>query len=571
MLEEPEDKNRNELVQNLEQTNPNSTSIGKNSSSMQSEDVITLTSGKKHYLCNKCKSFHLIKIDEGKIVIDCNKNEKIKLGQFLLNNILNIENLEIFKLCLIHKSEKIGFCSKCKKDLCQKCKEVKDCENNKSHNFLDFKTKNEKISKKEKFILSALKKKDIQPKIENSSNPGTLNISEKTKFIKVDEKEIKILEKKSVTECLEELSDIPLFMKTLMNSKENIPSYIHYENINILYHFFCDKLKLYYYSYSNNQTRIRLFGDQFIKNNINNCSVMINNELKKIEDCEFYELEDIEEGLSITLLKEDDIIDMSYMFNDCEVLQSISEESKWSTDNVINMSYMFCNCKALISLPTIISGWDTSKVTDMSNMFSGCESLSEIKNISKWDTSKVENMHKMFYECNFLENLENIMIWDTKNVTNMSYMFYNCLALKNIDIENKKDNQAKWNTEKVDNISYMFYGCESLERLPDNFSFLKTGKVKHMMYMFYNCKSLKSLPDISKWETGNVIYMNNLFENCSSLKSLKDISKWKIDSLISIDFLIEGCTSLDNPLNLFEWNKIKYKKGKLLETYLKIK
>jgi len=54
----------------------------------------------------------------------------------------------------------------------------------------------------------------------------------------VDEKEIKILEKRSVTECLEELLDLPLFMKTLMNSKGNIPSYIHYENINILYHFF---------------------------------------------------------------------------------------------------------------------------------------------------------------------------------------------------------------------------------------------------------------------------------------------------------------------------------------------
>ena len=40
---------------------------------------------------------------------------------------------------------------------------------------------------------------------------------------------------------------------------------------------------------------------------------MINNEIKKIEDCEFYELEDIKKEFKITLYKEDDIIDMSYL------------------------------------------------------------------------------------------------------------------------------------------------------------------------------------------------------------------------------------------------------------------
>ena len=571
MLDEPEDKNRNELVENLDKTNPIFTSIGKNSSSIQSEDVKTLNNGKKHYLCSNCKSLHLIKIDDGKIIIECNKKGKIKLGDFLSNNILDLEKIDNFKLCLIHKeNEKIGFCPKCKKDLCQRCKEENDCENNKRHDFLDFKAKSEEISKKEKFILYALKKED-KKKTENSSNPGTVNISEKAKFLKVDEKkEIKIIEKKGFTECLNEIMDLKQFIQTLIISKVNIPSYINYENIIILYHFFCDKLKLYYYSYSNNQIRIRLFGEKFIKNNINKCSVMINNELKKIEDCEFYELEDIKKGLNITLLKEDDIIDMSYMFNDCEVLQSISEESKWSTNSVINMSYMFCNCKALTSLPKMISDWDTSKVTDMSNMFSGCDSLSEIENISNWNTSKVENMQKMFYECNFFECLENIMIWETKNVTNMSYMFYNCLGLKNIDIENEKNNKAKWNTEKVENMSYMFYGCESLKRLPDHFSDLKTSKVKYMMYMFYNCKSLKILPDISKWETGNVLYMNNMFENCYSLESFPNIDRWNIASLISIDFLIEGCTSTSlKTLNLSKWNKVKYKKGELLDNCLK--
>ena len=76
MLDEQEDKNRIELAENLYLTNPNFTSIDKNSSSIQSEDVKTLNNGKKHYLCSNCKSLHLIKIDDGKIIIECNKKEK---------------------------------------------------------------------------------------------------------------------------------------------------------------------------------------------------------------------------------------------------------------------------------------------------------------------------------------------------------------------------------------------------------------------------------------------------------------------------------------------------------------
>jgi len=549
-----------EYTENLYQ-NPNFlSSIGKITSSMASEEITTRNKGKKHYLCSECKTLHLIKIDEHKkIKIECKKNGLIKLEDFLSNNILISENIDIFKKCLFHRSEKIGFCPKCKKDLCQKCKEENDCKNNQRHEFIDFKRKNEEISKKEKFILYALKMKDKKSKTENFYTSEKL--SEEKQYIKIEgnENEIIISKSKGVTECLEELDELRIFIDTLTNTKDSIPSYINYENIIILYHFFCDKLDLYYYSQSNNQARIRLFGEKFIKNNINKCSVMINNEIKKIEDCEFYELEDIKKEFKITLYKEDDIIDMSYMFNDCEVLQLISEGSKWSTNNVVNMSYMFCNCKSLSSLPEFISKWDTSKITNMSNMFSGCDSLKEIKGISKWNTSKVEKMNKMFYDCNLLENLENIMKWDTKNVIDMSYMFYNCLSLKSIGIDNK----GKWNTERVEKMSYMFYGCKNLERLPESISSWDTSEVKFMMYMFYNCKSLKYLPNISNWKTKNVLYMNNMFQNCSSLESLPQITKWNFDSLIDINYIFNGCKSLKEYPDFSKWNKIKFKKGML--------
>ena len=44
-------------------------------------------------------------------------------------------------------------------------------------------------------------------------------------------------------------------------------------------------------------------------------------------------------------LKLNNIIDMSYLFNNCKSLSSLSGISKWNTNNVNNMSWMFSNCE----------------------------------------------------------------------------------------------------------------------------------------------------------------------------------------------------------------------------------
>ena len=565
----------------------NISSIGKEKSSSISENenniLISNLKDKNHYLCKECKALHLIKmvyeekkdnenksskeekkVNEQKIyiekiVIECNKKGKIDLDKYLVDE--PIENFDNYKFCQTHKeNEKIGFCLKCEKDLCEKCKEVNDCENKQSHKFMKFEEKKEEIRNKEKFISEVLEKKyieEIKPKSEAShpqKNSGNNNFTEKIGY----------------------LDSLYHFYKALENSKDKIPSYMHYENIINIYHFLCDKLKIKYHCSSNKKTKktkktkIRLFGEIFIENNKNKCSVIINNELKKIEDCQFYEVKEPNKDLNIILLKDDDIIDMSYMFNECEELQFIYNDSKWEASNINNMSYMFYNCKKLTFLPKFIYDCNTSKVTDMSNMFNGCESLNGIDEISDWDTSNVESMCKMFYGCKSLEKLENILKWDTKNVTDMSYMFYNCSKLKSIDIDNKEINKIKWNTENVNNISYMFYGCESLEYLPESITSWNLSKVVYMQYMFYNCKKLTRLPDISNWNIQKVAYMNDMFGNCSSLESLPEINKWKIDSLIDMNFFIEGCTSLKLP-DLSKWDRIEYKKGELTEKCFKKK
>ena len=52
-------------------------------------------------------------------------------------------------------------------------------------------------------------------------------------------------------------------------------------------------------------------------------------------------------NITIKLIEKTKIIDMSYMFHECESLLSIDNFSKWKTNNIINLSYMFYGCSSL--------------------------------------------------------------------------------------------------------------------------------------------------------------------------------------------------------------------------------
>ena len=155
------------------------------------------------------------------------------------------------------------------------------------------------------------------------------------------------------------ISEINYYFLNEKNKYKNIIN--RYENekneINIIYNI------------KDNEKRIRLFGEKFVKNNINNCYLLINN--KKYEICEYYKLKGEKENLKIKMIKNKSINDMSYMFSGCNTLSSLLDISKWMTNNVTNMSYMFSECKLLSSLSDI-SKWNTNKVNDMCYMFNEC-------------------------------------------------------------------------------------------------------------------------------------------------------------------------------------------------------
>ena len=290
-----------------------------------------------------------------------------------------------------------------------------------------------------------------------------------------------------------------------------------------------------------NTKSIRIFGDEFVKNNKDKCKIIING--KEIELCSHININikqiNSNKIYEIKLIGINNIINISYMFYECSSLSSLPYISKWNTQNIIDMRNMFFECSSLLCLPDI-SKWNIQNVTNMSFMFYGCSSLSSLPDISKWNTQNVTNMSFMFYECSSLSSLPNISKWNTKNVTDMSDMFYECSSLLSLpDI-------SKWNTQNVTNMSDMFNGCSSLLSLPD-ISKWNAQNVTNMSFMFYGCSSLLSLPDISKWNTQNSIYMDGIFYECSSLLSMPDISKWNNQKLTNMNNKYNGIKNLKIP------------------------
>ena len=140
------------------------------------------------------------------------------------------------------------------------------------------------------------------------------------------------------------------------------------------------------YKPNNHNNKLRLFGDVFINNNIYKCKIIYKNkeyDLKQfIDDIDKdYNLNGI---LTIKLKGYNNITDMSDMFNECQLLFSLPDISKWNTSKIYNMSSIFRNCNSLSSLPDI-SKWNTSNVIDMGAMFAICNSLSSLPDISNWN------------------------------------------------------------------------------------------------------------------------------------------------------------------------------------------
>ena len=193
-------------------------------------------------------------------------------------------------------------------------------------------------------------------------------------------------------------------------------------------------------------------------------------------DC--YKLEEID----LSNFDTSNTVNMKYIFNKCSNLIKIGGINKFVTKETKYMEGMFQSCTKLEILD--LSNFDTSNVIDMSFLFNQCEKLKEIKGINKFNTDKLKNVQYMFYSCNELESLD-LSNFNTSNITNMACMFFECKRLKEIKGLNK------FITINVEDMHKMFSNCYELESL--DLSNFDTSNVNNMGYMFFECNKLKYL------------------------------------------------------------------------------
>ena len=121
----------------------------------------------------------------------------------------------------------------------------------------------------------------------------------------------------------------------------------------------------------NNDGKIKIFGNIFVKNNRKNCRLIINNKEKKLKEYEI--LNKIKENNKINIKKIKKIKIKIY-------------------DNLLNIEKMFEECKSI----KIINKINISYVRNMSKIFYGCTSLKSLPDISKWNTNNVIDMRGIF-------------------------------------------------------------------------------------------------------------------------------------------------------------------------------
>jgi len=184
------------------------------------------------------------------------------------------------------------------------------------------------------------------------------------------------------------------------------------------------------YKVEKSKSKLKLFGDKFVNNNIHNCKIIIY-------------------GKEYGLCKDINISDFNY--DNSGVISIKLEGIKYIT----NMSYMFHKCYNLLSVSNL-SQINTSKVTNMSRMFEGCLLLETLEGISDWDISNVKDIRGMFYYCKSLKKISNISNWNTKNVIEMKQMFWSCLNLNPTDMPDIR----KWNVLKAKDSKYIFEGYQ---------------------------------------------------------------------------------------------------------------
>ena len=506
-------------------------------------------------MCCDCKQIHL------------NENDK-KHKNYVVQ--YRIENYE----CTLHNKPFNSYCKKCKKDLCESCmKNHESWEIKEYHELLPDENRKkeikEKISEAEKSLIE-----QINSIIENlneiksymtSFNRLNMELLDNYNPNEINYKMVKNINSINFDAIINDLNKINI-NDDLINKFQNIMNLYYRKK-------YSNELTLIY-KIKKNAKCVKIFGDEFVRNNEAKCKMIIDNEESELKS-DIYINSDFQRKKSkimvvlkdvnkITNLKEafkdtslhsiPDIskLDMSKMtsmegtFENCTELKTF--ELKSDLKNVKNVSHLFSGCTSIEYINLDLK--NCQKIEDMSYMFHNNTSLRYVEGIRKCKTINVKNMECMFLGCDKLERIEDISDWDNRNVEDMNEMFKNCKSLKVIP------NIGKWNIKNVKDLHELFSGCNSLQSLPD-ISKWNLSNVNDIHGLFSGCSSLISLPDISKWQINNVNNLSSLFADCIGLLQIPDISKWDLSNVKDISRLFYNCFTLKQLPDLKYWNTSK--------------
>ncbi|MBE5812326.1 MAG: BspA family leucine-rich repeat surface protein [Clostridiales bacterium] len=240
----------------------------------------------------------------------------------------------------------------------------------------------------------------------------------------------------------------------------------------------------------------------------------------------------------LELLNADSVTSMMKMFSGCTNLYSNIDTtldlSSLNTANVIDMSYMFENCG--VREVDLRGNFDTASVTDMSYMFSGCSNLQTIYGINDLNLESLMDVEGMFMNCTSLgEDYEifSLLNWDVSELENANYMFKGCTSLYWAELLN-------WNAPKLVEAKEMFKGCTALEYV--NIIGWEANSLADITSMFENCTILDFVV-LKNTDISSLSKTTSMFKGCEALEYV-DLSS--IDSFVlsNAASMFEGCSSL---------------------------
>ena len=192
-----------------------------------------------------------------------------------------------------------------------------------------------------------------------------------------------------------------------------------------------------------------IFGYNFVNNNINNISLIINGNKSPLVNESI--LKKGENNITICIKKE--LTNLSEMFSFCKDLYNIDELKYLNTENVTDFSGIFQHCEKISNI-NVLENWNTSKSETFAYMFYGCKLITNIKPVKNWNVSKCKDFSGMFCFCNISEisPLEN---WNVSNgIYFDEFLGYTLIS----DIKPLE----KWVMSNAKKLSCFFGGCKNL-------------------------------------------------------------------------------------------------------------